>query len=519
VNQPTDDLFFGELQARLGGITTPTSSAAADRKRTWDTPGALARDLDHRTVQTPALDAIDEALTWVTSGPDRRLMIDMPPQEGKSTRVQAFIAWVLSRNAETRVALASNGLSLARRNGRAVRDMITNNSGILGLRIRPDVAAQTEWQLLGHTGGMFSVGIGGGLAGRPADLLVIDDPVKDRVQADSEIWRERVWEWWTDVGSARLAPGAPVVLISTRWHEDDLAGRLLKSEDAAAWRVLSIPAQADHDPAKGQTDPLGREPGEFMISARGRTTEQWEQRKRTAGARAWAALYQGHPSPPGGGYFKRDKWRYYASPLWITRPDGSRWLTQYDDLLASWDMAFKDTEKSDFVVGQVWMRRGAEVFLLDQVRGRWDFPESCRQLVAFTTRWPQALLKLVEDKANGTAVIASLRRTVPGIVAEEPQGSKTARASAVSPWQEAMQVWLPDPMLEADLDEGVAPYAWVPELVEEAAGFPSASHDDQVDAMTQALNRLMLQPFVDEDTHDAEDLDEELAGYGSFVPG
>ena len=511
----SDELFLDLLAARLGGTITPTRP---DQK-TWPTPGALAVDVDRRTVQTPALDKIDEALTWVTSGPDRRLILNMAPQEGKSDRIQKFIAWSLSRNNEARIVMASNGLDLARRNGRAVRDLVINNSGLLGLRIRPDVAAQTEWQLLGHTGGLYSVGIGGSLTGRPADMLVIDDPVKDRVQADSEIWRQRVWDWWTDVGSARLAPGAPVVLILTRWHEDDLAGRLLKSEDAGSWRVLNIPAQADHDPSKGETDVLGREPGEFMVSARGRTREQWEQRKRTAGARSWASLYQGRPSPAGGGYFKRDKWRYYSQPLWLDRGDGSRFLSGYDDLIASWDMAFKDLESSDYVVGQVWMRRGAEAFLLDQVRGRWDFPETCRQLIAFTARWPQALLKLVEDKANGTAVIAALRRTVPGIVPEEPQGSKVARASAVSPVQEAMQLYLPDPMLGFDEVTGVAPFAWVPDFVEEAATFPAAAHDDQVDGMTQALNRLYLQPFVDEDTVGGEDLDDELAGFGSFVVG
>lgn len=513
----SDDLFLDLLQARLSGTITPIRPD--EQRRTWETPGALAVELDRRTVQTPALDKVDDALTWVVSGPDRRLIITMPPQEGKSTRVHAFIAWLLSRNNEARVAMASNDLGLARRNGRAVRDLVINHSGLLGMRIRPDVSAQTEWQLLGHTGGMYSVGIGGSLTGRPADVLVIDDPVKDRVQADSEIWRQRVWDWWTDVGSARLAPGAPVIVILTRWHEDDLAGRLLKSEDAGSWRVLNIPAQADHDPAKGETDPLGREPGEFMVSARGRTTAQWEQRKRTAGARSWSALYQGRPSPAGGGYFKRDHWRYYTQPLWIDRGDGSRFVTAYDDLLMSWDMAFKDLESSDYVVGQVWMRRGAEVFLLDQVRGRWDFPETCRQLIGFTAKWPQALLKLVEDKANGTAVIAALRRTVPGIVPEEPQGSKTARASAVSPLQEAEQVYLPDPMLGFDEDAGVSPHAWVPEFVEEAATFPSGAHDDQVDGMTQALNRLFLQPFVEDETRDLDELDEELASFAGYVPG
>jgi hypothetical protein len=138
--------------------------------------------------------------------------------------------------------------------------------------------------------------------------MVIDDPIKDRREADSETYRQAVWDWWTDVASTRLAPGAPVVLILTRWHEDDLAGRLLAAEDGHLWKVLRIPAQADHDPEKGETDPLGREPGEFLESARGRTAAQWEAIKTRVGSRTWNALYQGRPTSAEGNMFKRDHW-------------------------------------------------------------------------------------------------------------------------------------------------------------------------------------------------------------------
>lgn len=497
-------------------VTSPFEYAARlfdPPKPRWATPGALAKALDPRTIQTPALDLIDEALVELFNTPDGRLIISMPPQEGKSTRVaKDFITWVHTQDPDCRVVTASYGQGLANRNGLALRRNITDHPDI-GLTIAPDNGAKHEWELAGHRGGVLSVGIGAGLTGRPADLIVIDDPIKDRREADSELKRQGVWDWWTDAASTRLAPGAPVVVILTRWHEDDLAGRLLAAEDGHLWKVLNIPAQADHDPEKGETDPLDREVGEFMESARGRTMQQWAAIKVARGSRTWNALYQGRPSPAEGGAFKRDWWdgdqgeRRYNEPPWLVRRDGSRIVTHYDELMLSWDMAFKDTDSSDYVVGQVWMRRGAEAFLLDQVRDRMDFVTTCQQFREFAARWPQATLKLVEDKANGTAVINALRRIVSGIVPEEPHGSKEARASAVSPLVEAGNVHLPTPEL--------AP--WVADLIEEAAAFPNGAHDDQVDAMSQALNRLILAPLLAGQNLEEPDEFEELDQVGHAI--
>jgi len=173
-------------------------------------------------------------------------------------------------------------------------------------------------------------------------------------------------------------------------------------------------------------------------------------------------------------------------------------------MIASWDLTFKDTKGSDYVVGQVWMRRGADAYFLDQVRGQMDFVATCEAVKTFSAKWPQALLKLVEDKANGPAVMSALKRIVVGIVPEEPQGSKTARASAISPLVEAGNVHLPAAKL--------AP--WVGGLIEEAASFPNGANDDQVDTLTQALNRLILQPLLaGEEFVDQDDLDSELADF------
>lgn len=483
-----DSLDVFEQAARAFELRAPDPVREAADADAFKTPGTLARRITPSTVQTPALDLVDAALQELVDTPDGRLIVEMAPQEGKSTRVaKDFVVWLLKHKPWTRVVGASYGQGLANRNGRAIRNTILSNPD-LGMTIASDNGSASEWQLAGKEGGLVSVGIGAGLTGRPADLMVIDDPIKDRAQADSETYRDSVWDWWTDVASTRLAPGAPVVLILTRWHDDDLAGRLLAAEDGHLWKVLRIPAQADHDPDEGETDPLGRAPGEFMESARGRTAAQWEAIKTRVGSRTWQALYQGRPTSSEGGIVKRAWWteRHYAQPLWLVREDGSRWTTGFDELLMSWDLTFKGTDRSDYVVGQVWARRGVESYLLDQVRGRWSFVETVQQFRSLAARWPQAVLKLVEDKANGPAVISTLSKSVGGIVPEEPHGSKTARLTAVSPLIEAGNVWLPAPEL--------AP--WVDDLVEELAAFPTGAHDDQADAMSQALNRLVLQPLL-----------------------
>jgi predicted phage terminase large subunit-like protein len=502
-----------EHAARAFELRAPDPIREQHDEASWRTPGTLAKRLNPATVQTPALDLVDAELQTLLDTPDGRLIVEMPPQEGKSTRVaKDFIVWTLKQRPWTRCVGASYGQGLANRNGRSIRNIIRSNPD-LGLALAADNGSASEWELDrpgdAQRGGLVSVGIGAGLTGRPADLMVIDDPIKDRKEADSETFRDSVWDWWTDVASTRLAPGAPVVLILTRWHEDDLAGRLLAAEDGHLWKVLRIPAQADHDPEQGETDPLGREPGEFLESARHRTPVQWEAIKTRVGSRTWQALYQGRPTSAEGNMFKREHWQTYDVPPWIVRDDGSCWVVGADDMLVSWDMTFKKTKGTDKVSGQVWMRRGADAYLLDRVNRRMDFVDTVREFKILAARWPQAVLKLVEDKANGPAVISMLGSSVPGIVPEEPHGGKEARAAAVSPLVEARNVWLPS--------AEIAP--WIGEFIEEAAGFPTAAHDDDVDAMTQALNRLILQPLLAGDLLvTMEDLDDDMADHGAYVP-
>lgn len=373
----------------------------------WETPGALAVQIDPPTisggtVQTPALELIDRALVEAYETPNARLIISMPPQEGKSERAsRRFPTWVLTQNPDTRIAITSYELNTARRWGRVIRDDIMSNPE-LGLTIRPDVSAQSEWQLENHRGGVYSAGVGGALTGRPVDLLIIDDPVKGREQADSETLQQRVWDWWTDSAKTRLAPGAPVILILTRWHEDDLAGRLLK-EDPDGWEVLSISGQCDNE----ETDPLGRKLGEFMVSARGRTEKEWAEIKRTSPARTWSALYQQRPVPAEGAVWKID---------WI---DAIRKVTgqlphQLARTIVSVDPAAKSKKTSDMT--------GIVVTALDYAGHAYVLDD--RSLRGTPAEWGAAVWNAVLDW-NATEVVV-----------EDNQGGDMVREVLNTTWAE-----------------------------------------------------------------------------------
>lgn len=288
--------------------------------------GKLAAYVDPITVQTPALDVIDDGIEWALATPDARLAIAMSPQEGKSTRCAVWTPIrALQLDPERRIIVASYAESLASEHARTARNIIENYgsrardplTGIplpdkLGLELADDKSAAGHWTIKGHRGGVFAAGVGGGMTGRPADLIIIDDPYKNMEEADSPAYRAKVDEWFKAVVTTRLAPGAPIILIQTRWNEDDLAGALLahdraRPEGEREWRFLNIPALAE----EGTPDALGREPGTYLQSARGRTPADWERIRRAVGPRVWSALYQGRPTPAGGGLFSRDAFDRY----------------------------------------------------------------------------------------------------------------------------------------------------------------------------------------------------------------
>lgn len=219
-----------------------------------------------------------------------------------------YAPWHLAQHPDHCVIAASHTAELAEKWGRRVRNLIGEHSLILGVGLSPDSQAAGRWDT-SSGGEYFAAGVGGAIAGRRADLVVIDDPVRSREDADSELVRDKTWDWYKSDLYTRLKPGGRIVLIQTRWHEDDLAGRLL--EDMAAggdkWDVISLPALAEAD------DPLGR-PAGAPLWPEWEDDEALARKRRAVGARDWSALYQQRPAPEEGDYFKTEWLRPSAKP-------------------------------------------------------------------------------------------------------------------------------------------------------------------------------------------------------------
>ena len=404
---------------------------------------------------------ISERLHALERGDIKRLIIETPPRHGKSMLVSiAFPGWFLGRNPDARVISASHTAMLASRNSRQVRNSLQEHGDkIFGQAVSKDSSAMDRWDMDGHSGGMLAAGIGGPLTGSGADLMIIDDPTKDAEQAYSKTHRDKIWDWWCTTARTRLHAGGKIVIVQTRWHQDDLVGRLLRA-GGEEWERIRLPAIAEPE------DQLEREIGEALWPDR-YPIGDLEAVRGQIGSFAWSSLYQQNPVDSDGAIIKREWLRYYD-----IMPDDLTDLTQ------SWDLSFKETGAS-YVVGQVWGRKGSRRYLLDQFRKRCSFTDTIAAFRAMCEKWPNCKAKLVEDKANGPAVISALSDSIPGIIPVTPKGGKESRLRAVEPQFEAGNVYLPS--------SGLCP--WMNDFEEELLTFPSGPFDDQVDAASMALNR------------------------------
>lgn len=566
----------------------------------------------HREV----CEALDKFLADVLAKKSPRLILTAPPRHGKSELVsRRFPAFAFGRCPDLQIIATSYGADLAQRFNRDVQRIIDDDTyrtlfpetTLNGRNVRTDsrnafIRTSDLFEIVNHKGAYRSCGVGGGITGTGADILIIDDPIKDRAEANSPTVRANVYDWYTSTAYTRLSPGGGVIVMNTRWHpikDDtpvlttsgwkqhgdlqvgdqvfglegkpvavtkvwppvmctakavtrtetivcgdthlwpvkssigdnyanqqtselikaggayilphergvtfayaepeecgwgrcittsapdgiylvgktlmpthncfDLAGQLIdkmNAEDGDKWQVINYPAIAEHDEPH-------RKAGEPLHADR-YPLEALERIRAAVGERDWAALYQQHPVPDGGGLFKEQWIQYYRQ---------ADLPSKFDKLVTSWDMTFKDGAGSDYVVGQVWGRAGAKFYLLDQVRGQMDFVKTKAAFVSLAEKWPHAVRKLVEDKANGPAIISELRDKVAGIIPITPKESKEARAYAVSTLWEAHNVYIPDPQETKWVGRD-----FVPELL----SFPAGAHDDQVDAMTQALSDLKV---------------------------
>ena len=473
------------------------------KTRKWPSPGAMAMALDRKTKTTPVLDMIDAALVDLADGDDDRLMIFCPPQEGKSQKVsRRFPAWLLSHDPTLRIAIVSFEQGKAERWGREIKRDVAAHPD-LGISIRSDTNAAGRWETV-QGGGLICVGIAGGITGEPVDVLIIDDPVRGRAEAESKNYREAAWEWWESNGSTRLSERGKVILMMTRWHTDDMAGRLLAREPGE-WRVVSIPAIAvDED------DPLGRKPGEEMPSVRGRKPGFFRKLAQLRSAYVFSSIYQQRPTAAEGGIFKRGDWRFWQ----LVDGEAGRQFLRLDDTsfdladcrrFITMDLATSTRTSADWTVASVWaVTLGGDLVLLDRKRERVPDVDHAAFLAPLRQRWlgPYDVV-YVESRMFGTTLVYALGRKGVPVAELEADTDKLTRALAAADLVRQHRVWLP------------ADAPWLDEWLDEHADFPNVAHDDQVDT-TGYAGRIVLAYHVAPETAEAEqarrDLDREVDG-------
>lgn len=462
----------------------------------------------HETV-TPALFAItasrgrwtaanhllmlSDKLTQVAAGKLKRLMVFFPPRHGKSELISKYFpAWYLGHHPDHRVILSSYEADFAASWGWKARNIFEEYAPeIFGLSVRSDSSARNRWDIVGHVGGMNTAGVGGAITGKGADLLLIDDPVKNAEDANSELKRDKAWDWYQSTAYTRLEPDGAIILIMTRWHPDDLGGLLLKEMEAGGeqWDVLKFPAIAEED------DLFGRKVGEPLWKER-YPIESLKTIQSTVSAYWWAAMYQQTPYSQTGGTFKRQDF--------IIVEGGAQ-----GDQVRFWDLAATEAKQGkdpDWTVGCLMSEQGGRYWIKDIIRVRSEASEVERvikqaaQIDGINTR----IFMEQEGGASGKSLISYYARNVlKGYSFEgvSSTGSKPIRAQP----------------LAAAVSNGnvhLVMAAWNTAFLEEAEQFPTTkAHDDQVDAASQAFNLL-----YDPDEPIDSPLPTPSGGVGRFAP-
>ncbi|MET8866525.1 phage terminase large subunit [Nonomuraea sp. NPDC004580] len=448
------------------------------KTRKWASPGAMATALDRNHRQTAMLDLIDRELVELFDGDDfDKLMIFCPPQEGKSQKVSRRTpAWLLSHDPTLRIAIVSYAANKAERWGRQIRrDILTHPE--LGITLRQDSRAAGRWETE-QGGQLVCVGIAGGITGEPVDVLIVDDPVEGRAEAESATYRDRDWDWWESNGSTRLSSRARVIVMMTRWHQDDLAGRL-EVREPGDWRIVRIPAIA------GPNDPLGRRPGQELESVQRRKPGYFHDLQVKRSAYVFNSIFQQDPVAADGNLFKRSDFRY-----WRQMPADSAWhgvlggqrvdlggrAVMLDDCwrFITVDLAASKRTSADYTVASAWaISPDGDLILLDRNRGRMEEKEHWDHVRPLRERWACDTVFIEQSFISTTLAVDATAAGIP-VQPLTADTDKITRAIPATNRVKAGRVWFP-----AHVD-------WLDEWCDELASFPSAAHDDQVDTLSYA---------------------------------
>ncbi len=399
-------------------------------------------------------------------------MLSVPPRHGKSELVSKYFpAWYLGTHPDNRIILASYEAGFASAWGRKARNLLEEHGHLFNVEVSADNSAADNWSIQGREGGMMTAGVNGPATGKGANFLLIDDPVKNYEEAHSLTYRERAWSWFTSTAYTRLEPQGSIVLIMTRWNEDDLAGRVLSQLTHENWQEIRIPAIAEAN------DVMGRSLGEAL----------WPQRfpihrlriiEKTLGSYLFSALYQQRPTPDEGGMFKR------------------AWFTQFVDLEAVpkdaqfvryWDKS-GTVNGGDYSVGILMACHDDTYYVCDEVRGQWSAHarnQIIEQTADLDSQWCKKYqIGIEQEPGSGgkeSAEYSVKQLAGYSVFVDRVTGAKEDRARPFSSQCEGGNVRLVRSKKN-----------WNREYIEEMVGFPNATNDDRVDGSSGAFNRLAL---------------------------
>ncbi len=396
----------------------------------------------------------------VANGKLKRLLISMPPRHGKTELASIrFGPWYLGQHPTHNIIQTTYSAEYAEENAKKSRYIVLSPEyrDIFGFSVDRDSRAVSRWKTE-KGGSYYAVGVGGPLTGRGANLLIVDDPHKNRQEAESPVIRKNVWDWFTSTAYTRLEDNGAIIVIMTRWHEADLIGCILSGSEE--WEYICLPAIAEQDEqCRKEGEPLW--PQKYDLAA-------LQNIKTAIGSKQWESLYQQRPSAAEGEIFKREYWQYYQL----------RFMPLFKKIIHSWDTAFKKGSQNDYSVCTVWGVTDTGYYLIYRWKERVEFPELKRTVISIAAQIPPNEI-LIEDKASGQSLIQELQReTRLPIAAYKIDGDKVARANAVTPIIESGKVYLP-----ADAE-------WLQDYIDTLAAFPNAVHDDDVDSTTQALSAM-----------------------------
>ena len=391
----------------------------------------------------------------------RHILVSIPPRHSKTeTGTIRFPNYALKKNPAKRIIVGGYGQKIANKYSREIRRLTRKHCPI-----NREVSSVSEWETV-HGGGVKAVGVGVGIAGYGGDLILIDDPFKNRFEASSLATRERVWDWFTNDIYLRREPGSSIVVTHTRWNDDDLIGRLLKQDEESEekiWTYINFAALAEED------DPLGRQEGEALWPYRF-DVEELLRRKRVMGDADFSALYQGRPLPRGGSLFKIANFQVLnEKPANII------------STLRAWDLAGSE-DRGDFTVGVLMgLTYDRRFVILDVTRGQWAVSQRKLAIIDAAQRDGRDTKIIIEREAGigGQERTLDLIRGLSGFVVdwEKPTGSKVYRAEPLASALGAGNLFL----MKGD---------WNFSLFQEFSVFPYGRHDDIVDACSMAYNRL-----------------------------